>query len=128
MKIVLAEIKHNENNHSDIDLQFKEVEFDGKLETLSKILCLTEYRPEESYDDGSGGGCSESMIKVCKNHTEISIPDEHIYPTAFILDGKKYSGDRTIAFIGIEQLLGNAEIYTLDYVMKNIVYPDYSKD
>ncbi len=113
MKIVVATMEYSLPNGYDIDVKFEEIEFDGKLESLTKILSVREYIEAEKYEDGSGGGCAATTINVCKNYTTVSVCDDHICPTAFIVDDVEFSGNRKVAFIGIENLVGNAPVYTL---------------
>ncbi len=128
MKIVVATMEYNLPNGYDIDVKLEEIEFDGKLENLAKILDVTEFKEAEKYEDGSGGGCSSTSINISKNYTTVSVCDEYICPTAFIVDGVEFSGDRKVVFIGIENLIGNAPVYTLTEIQNKIKYPDYKKE
>lgn len=127
MNIVVATIEHSQANGHNIDVQFEEIEFDGKLETLAKILDVTEYKGEEIYE-GSNGGCPATTIRIEKNTTTVSICEPWIYPTAFIVDDIEFSGDRKVAFIGIENLIGNVPVYTLAEIQEKLEYPDYKKE
>ncbi len=122
MNIVVATIAHSQTNENNIDVQLEEVEFDGKLETLVEILGIAQYRPAEVYNDGSGGGCSATTISIGKNYSTMSICDEHIYPTAFELDGISFYGDRKIALVGIENFINNTPIMTLEHI-KSVIEP-----
>lgn len=128
MKIVVATIACNQENEYKNDIKFEEVEFDGSLKTLAKILDIAECKPAEDYEDGSGSGCASTLINIGKNHTTVSICDEYTYPTAFIIDGLKFSGNRKVAFIGIENLIRNVPVYTLAEIQNKLEYPDYTKE
>jgi len=125
MKVVLITLKYEAEY--DPKIKIEEVELDWSLKGIVQIFGITDCIPSEYFEDGSGGGCAETEIKVYKNHITHDSCQDYIYPYAFEVDGEYFSGNRKILFIGIENILKQTAPSKLSEICQKIKLPIYTK-
>ncbi|MGK0255689.1 MAG: hypothetical protein ACI81I_000295 [Arcobacteraceae bacterium] len=113
MKIVISEVKNKK-------VKLSEVEYDGSILGLCKILKISKYRPVEMYEDDPISSFPGELI-ISKDYSYIR-PPECLLSTCKI-NGISQNEDCIVAFCGIENILENKPLLSLEYLKSTIKYP-----
>jgi hypothetical protein len=115
MKIVIASIENKK-------VKLEEVEFDGRIAGLCKLLELYEYQDFEEGERGEGF-VSASDLTIYKEHCKVN-RGTSLLPCAMYKINEIYNheGD-IIAFFGIENIVENKAPLTLKYLESTLVFP-----
>ena len=108
MKVVTAHME-------DKKVKLREVEFNGTILELCKLLNIDEYT-------GSQEGVPGDII-ISKSYSYV-MGDEYIlpYPT-YQINGVNHREGYTVVFAGIENIVENKPLSTIEYLESTIKYP-----
>lgn len=115
MKIVTASMKNKK-------VKLEEVEFDGTIAGLCKLLELTQYIPSRFYEDHPVLSIPSDLM-ISQNYSFI-MSDEYILPgSSYKINGRTHNEGYVVAFVGIENIVENKSPLTLEYLESTIQYP-----
>jgi hypothetical protein len=108
MKVVTAHME-------DKKVKLREVEFNGTILELCQLLNLDKYT--DAQED------VPSDLIISKSYSYV-MSDEYILPSpAYQINGVNHREGYTVVFIGIENIVENKPLLTMEYLESTIKYP-----
>ena len=117
MKITIASVEKQE-------VKLKEVNFDGTVLGLCKLLELSEYQDFEEGVQGEGQGFdSASDLTIYKNHCKVDRGINLLSGALYKINEISVHESDIIAFVGVENIVENKPPLTLKYLESTLVFP-----
>ena len=113
MKIVTAKMENRK-------VMLEEVEFDGRVLELLKLLKLNNYEEGETSEDGI---VSPSNLTIFGDYSRVDRGSDLLPCALYKIHDIYAQKDDIIAFVGIENIVENKPPLTLKYLESTLVFP-----